>query len=528
MERKYEILNHDLPAMISIETRKGQPIDDKWEIENKNLQKEALEIEARPLEMKDAQRLMESASRHASCDNYYINLFINGSDSEQLAEIRNIEYIAAYVLLPDAIYIAGNNLLDKKDYKGWLNVMNSLRYVPLQKSYCYEIKTHEDYVKILSAIDEKQLMFPRTFFRMLLGHWFEWMWKVGGQIVSYEDEKCNYSKNELAQKLKVEARAVRLEWETEVYSKIDEILGLFAKFLCIDIILRWATEQPLFSTNRDNDYSRVHDGYLKKIWRILTSKGALAASIGSVENMNILLLIAENSIKKNDISCAKIVDEKIRARLLKENFTGMHGLNAVDRDRQKLLSNLLMMICPVIEDIRTYMSSVATHYHGWNMDYQQTYDEAMRESYLYCCVLRRFENPCGSQSEIVEQWKKYITLFLQIYARCDNEYISRDEMMNPFIVAIEVAEKYLNEECQVYLHKAMIDNVLSIVSLLSVFISFPIHIAGEIVEQLNKRVEVEWPSARMLMDLRGQRGLRDLIDKLIDRLEKATKDSEKR
>lgn len=523
MERKYEILNNDLNSMLGIETRRKQGWDAEWEAEHQEVVKEAEIISSRPQERIDAKRLMEKTVRYAGADNYYIDLFINGSDDQQLSEIRNIEYTAAYTLLEDAICVAGSNLIEKKDYVGWCNVLYALRYVPLQKSFCYELKTHEDYVGVLGTIDTGHLVYPQTFMRTLLGHWFEWLWKVGGQIWSYEDPRRNFENNRIAQRLKEEAKAIREEWENGVADMINEMLALFSKYIRTDTMLQWATKLPLFSTDRDNEYSRAHDGYLKLIWGNLEGMGALKQDVGADANLNLLLLMAEECVRSGDAAKGKIIDGQIRVRLLKENFTGMHVLTKVDVERQKILSGLLTLICPNIQDTRNYMAEVATQYHGWNMDYQLSYEEARRESYLFCCVLRRFEIPKGCEEEIYEKWKEYIALYIQAYRRCDNEYISRDDMMFPFIVAIRIAQEHLSEACQLYLLGVLIEHVLSIVSLLSVFSSCTLHIAGENVERLYCRVEKEWPSARMLMELRGQTALRDRIDILVGELEKAVK-----
>lgn len=237
MERKYEILNNELSSMLGIETRREQGWDAEWEKEIRETVKAAEEIAAQPQEKIDAKLLMLRTARHAGTDNYYVNLYVNGSDDEQLAEIKNIEYTAAYTLLDEGIYVAGQKFIDKKDYCGWCNVLYALRYMPLQKSFCYELKTHEDYFGVLETIDLRQVAYPKTFIRMLLGHWFEWLWKVGGQIWSYEDPRNNYERNELAQKLKEEARAIREEWERNVEVMIGDMLQLFSRHIGLDAML---------------------------------------------------------------------------------------------------------------------------------------------------------------------------------------------------------------------------------------------------------------------------------------------------
>lgn len=82
MERKYEILNNELSSMLGIETRREQGWDAEWEKENREAVKAAEEIAAQPQEKIDAKLLMERTARHAGTDNYYVNLYVNGSDDE--------------------------------------------------------------------------------------------------------------------------------------------------------------------------------------------------------------------------------------------------------------------------------------------------------------------------------------------------------------------------------------------------------------------------------------------------------------
>ena len=518
MERRDLILNNDLSTMLAYENRQEQHWDEDWEKEHQQTMREADKIISSPNETIDAKDIMQRTARHVGADEYYMKLYIDGSDEEQLAVIRDIEYTANYTVLTDAIYMAGNTLIEKNDYAGWCNILYALRYVPLQKCFCFDLKSDNNYIGILNTIDAKQLVYPQTFFRMLLDHWFEWLWMVGGRLLSYEDPRGNFRDNEKAQKLKEEAGLVRREWELNISGRICDMLHRLLVFLDKGEMLIWATQEPMRCTMRNNEFDKAHDKYLKLIWKTLIDMGALQSSQLNDVNLNLLTLLAEEYTQTKDVKRTEEIDKLLKQRLLEENFTGMGVLTPVDEERQSVIARFLQMRYPSLQDADEYVKSIAPCYQGWNLDYQQLYKEARREAYVFCCLMRRPVDAFSTDKERLEDWKGYIDLYVREYKRCDNEYISRDELTMPFKMAAKIAEEHQIQECKDYLYGAMIDNVLSIVSLLSIFISCKLWLTGETIVKLNKRIEAEWPSARMLMEIRGQKALRDGIDQLVEKI----------
>ena len=203
----------------------------EWEEEQQAIRQEADEVIKNPSGLIDAKQLMERSARYAEAEGYYLKLFTEGSDAEQAQDLRSLEYAASLILLPDAILIAGADLADKGDYAKWLELLYALHYVPLQKSFCYCLTRHQDFVSVLSGLDIQWMAFPQTFLWSLLDHWFEWLTRVGGHLLTYEDEKGFYDKNEKAQELKAEAKVVKEEWEKDLPDMIHEIMVCFSKFL---------------------------------------------------------------------------------------------------------------------------------------------------------------------------------------------------------------------------------------------------------------------------------------------------------
>lgn len=184
------------------------------------------------------------------------------------------------------------------------------------------------------------------------------------------------------------------------------------------------------------------------VWNTLGEMDALKQGTSTEINLNLLLLLAGECVKNEDTEKTKEIDGHIKEQLLKENYASMHGLTKVDVEKQKTLATLLSMLYPSMDDVSFYMAGVATQYHGWNMDYQRMYEKIRRETYLYCCILRRFENMKEEEVEILKRWKEYLALYLQAYRRCDNEYICCYEMMIPFTLTLCIAAVHLSEACQ--------------------------------------------------------------------------------
>ena len=520
MKRKDLILNNDLHSMIVHEQRIGQGRNDEQLKEHQETLKEAHAIIENPSSLIQADEIIDRSIRHSGSDDYFLKLFTEGKDEEQTKYLQNIEYTAAYTLLPDALEVAGYELLEKKDYANWINILTALKYVPLQKAFCHDLKRHEDYLGVLKLIDSKKLAFPHTFFVMLLAHWFEWLCQVGGNIWSYEDISRVYDNKCKAQALRKEVQKIKEEWFEHLSDRISEFLGCIKAFINPEEMLVWATKEPLRCTGNDNNFAKEHDHCLKLIWDDLVKKGALKSVPEESLNLNMLVLLSDKVVEDGNQADALKVIQHLEACLLKENFTGMGTITIVDIERQLVISKMLKMLYETKEEVTKFIGGISTRFYGWNLDYQQIYNEARREAYLFCCLLMQLDNNDLQPEEKLTLWKEYLDLYLSEYRRCDNEYISRNEYALPFELAVVIAENCMNEECEAYLHKMLIDNVLSIATLLSIFATRNIKLSNDSINDLLSRVVKEWPSAQMLMEARGQKTLMERIDDYVKRLRK--------
>lgn len=519
MERKDLFINNDLSMMLSRELASAQEKDVEWEKEQERIRKEAEEVAVNPAATIDAKAIMTKGICYAGTDEHYLKLFTEWSDEEQLAELRSLEYVASLTLLPAAILVAGHNLIEKEDYTKWTEMLFNLRYVPLQKAFCYCLKSHRDFCNVLKTIDVRRLDYPHTFVLSLLDHWFEWLTRAFGHLISYDDERRNYDKNPKAQELKKEGQAVKEEWEKELPVMIHEIMGCFALHLQSERILAWATNEPLRDDTLSNPYSASYNRCIYQIWDDLSKVVQLKSISEKDLNLNMLLLMANKAVEDHDEAYGKEVYEKLKGCLMKENFFNMEKKSKVEEKRQRTIAKLIFLISPDL-DFGGFVNGVATRFQGWNLDYQQVYAEARREAYLICCLFRVFEIQTVENSSLFPLWKTLVDVYLHEYRRCNNEYILRDDFTVPFRVAVEVAAKLKDDGCRDYLHEVMLENILSIVALLTIFSECSMMLADNIVKWLQQRIEIEWPSAKMLMEVRGQRMFEERIENLIGQLKK--------
>ena len=283
-----------------------------------------------PAAIIDAKAIMARGISYAGTDEYYLKLFTKGSDEEQLTELRSLEYVASLTLLPDAVLVAGYNLIEKEDYARWTEILFNLHYVPLQMAFCYCLKSHRDFCNILKTIDVKRLDYPQTFLLSLLDHWFEWLTRACGHLISYDDKRGNYDKNPKAQELKKEGQAVRAAWEEELPVMIHEIMGCFALHLQPERILVWATNEPLRDNTLSNPYSVSYNRCIYQIWDELSKTVQLNLIPETELNLNMLLLMANMAVEDHDEALGNKVYEKLTECLLKENFSNMEKKSEVE------------------------------------------------------------------------------------------------------------------------------------------------------------------------------------------------------
>lgn len=509
--------------MLSEEHMRLHPEDEVNDDEFEESRKKAEDFAYSPERMIEPEAILSKCIAYSGRDAYFIELVTEKDDVEQLNELNTITYYSSsYILLPDTIIIAGHKLLESQNTYQWCKVLYALKYVPLQKAFCYTLKRYEDFEGVLNTLNDEQLTYKKTFMMILLIHWFEWMVKAGTNLWSYEDKRQVYKDDEIALKLKEEARPIREEWFKELPSRIDQIIHLFASFIPPEKMLKWSCQQQLHNDRLHNDYGEIHDLCLRQIWEVLSGIVDLKILHPVQINLNYLMIVAKNAIDQNDQNLAKEAYKNMQECLLKENFSNMGAWSEVDVERQQTMLGLMKMQYPGL-NAETIINDIAIKVDGWNINYELVYQTTRREAYVVCSLLRRFESYGKDDKKRFEDWKILIDTFMRDYRRCDNEYIANDEFSVPWKVAIEIAEKYLDEQCRNYLHELLLREVLNIVSLLSIFSVCSMHISGSTVSGLFNRIDVEWPSAQQLMDVRGQKEQKLRIEALIDQLRETLK-----
>ena len=104
MERKYLFLNNDISAMLSHEERIKLKMTPEADDELNTIRQEAECIIQNPTENIDAECIIKRSIRYSATDEYFLTLFLEGKDLEQLSNLQTIEHVATMTLLPEAIF----------------------------------------------------------------------------------------------------------------------------------------------------------------------------------------------------------------------------------------------------------------------------------------------------------------------------------------------------------------------------------------------------------------------------------------
>lgn len=517
MERKDLFLNNNLSAMLSRLQMGEYEMTPKEHNEQILLLQQAEAIIRDPEKSINAEELINRSVRFSHVDASTLKLIIEGTDAELLKLLPVLENAASMILLPPEILIAGRELIASDNYEEWVAILNTLCYVPLQIAFCYGIRRHRDFSQVLKSFDLNKLKFPHSFLMAFFDYWFEWLVQVGNNLLSYEDSKGNYDRNEKAQQLKEEGLAIKAEWKNELSAMIHEIVATFSPHLSTEIMLVHATRKYLRNDTLFNPYSSNFNHCLELLWKELSEATSFENVVDKDLNLNLVMLMSNKAVANNDHILGRKVFDKLLLYLLNNNFSDIEKDLPVDEKRQRQIAELILLINPLL-DFTQYVNRVATRFQGWNIDYKQVYSEARREAYFMCSLFRVFEIRKFNDDELFSHWKNLLDIYMWEYRRCDNEYILNDELNVPFCVATKIAEQLNNDDCREYLHDIVVSNVLNIVSLLKVFSGCNIILSEKTIKHLIQRIEGEWPSAAMLMNLRGQNVLKSKIESFIEQI----------
>lgn len=517
MERKDLFLNNNLSSMLSRLQMSEYKMTSEEQKEQALLLQHAKAIIREPEKSINTEELINHSAGFSHIDASTLKLIIEETDAELLKMLPTLENAASMILLPPEILIAGRELIASGNYAGLVAILNSLCYVPLQIAFCYCIRHHCVFCQVLKSLDLNKLKFPHSFLMAFFNRWFEWITKVGNNLLSYEDVRGNYDRNERARPLKEEGLAIKAEWERDLPTMIHEIVAAFSPYLSVEMLLSHATRKYLRDDISVNPYSSNFNHCLELLWNELSEAATFEHVADKDLNLNMMMLMVNKAVANDDPIWGRKVFNKLLFCLLNNNFSGMEKDSIIDEKRQREIAELMSLINPSL-DFMQEVNCVATRFQGWNIDYKQVYNEARREAYLMCSLFRVFEIRKFNNSTLFTHWKILLDIYLREYLRCNNEYILHDEFNVPFCIAAKIAEQLNNDDCREYLHDIVVSNVLNIVSLLKVFSGCNIRLSQETIKRLIQRIEVEWPSAAMLMDVRGQSTLKSRIEAFIEQL----------
>ena len=430
MERKDLFLNNNLSSMLSRLQMSEYKMTSEEQKEQALLLQHAKAIIREPEKSINTEELINHSAGFSHIDASTLKLIIEETDAELLKMLPTLENAASMILLPPEILIAGRELIASGNYAGLVAILNSLRYVPLQIAFCYCIRRHCVFCQVLKSLDLNKLKFPHSFLMAFFNRWFEWITKVGNNLLSYEDVRGNYDRNERARPLKEEGLAIKAEWERDLPTMIHEIVAAFSPYLSVEMLLSHATRKYLRDDISVNPYSSNFNHCLELLWNELSEAATFEHVADKDLNLNMMMLMVNKAVANDDPIWGRKVFNKLLFCLLNNNFSGMEKDSIIDEKRQREIAELMSLINPSL-DFMQEVNCVATRFQGWNIDYKQVYNEARREAYLMCSLFRVFEIRKFNNSTLFTHWKILLDIYLREYLRCNNEYILHDEFNVP-------------------------------------------------------------------------------------------------
>lgn len=431
---------------------------------------------------------------------------INPSDKELCKQIVWIEReVSGYCMFPSRIYYIVNNILELKDYKRLWQLMCEFRYVPLQYGIILDLKSHDDFMAMLNTIDKSSLSHPTTIICMMRDRWFDWIVQACHNLSTYKKDDRIYNQKKYKHLIE-EGQEVKTVWDTNLNDLLKEGYERFCNNLGNEDMLAWVYNIRKRLPYSNNDYSRKHDEVVDKIREIAMRTISKDNTTIETSNLHLQTAIIESKLQENLINRESAVKywEQISANLESSNFIKNGEIYSEDEKCMDTIVKLWILIFENLEDgVIDALHSSRTHFEGWNVDYSLMYDKVKYEAFLLSVAVKATFLKDTDEQEKMHYWKticEYVTTRMH---NCDNEHMCNDYLCLPLVLAEFYARKF-NFSGLSYLRNLILTRVQSINTVLKIFVMASSEPVEELCDLLKERIEIEWSSCRVLMQLRRQ------------------------
>ena len=455
----------------------------------------------------DAKKMYQcSGIKYAYDEKQLKEYYTEKSDSELLKQIVWIEReVSGYCMFPSRIYYIVNNILEAKDYKKLCQLIYELEYVPMQYGIILELKSHEDFKQVLKILDKSRLSHPITFTSMMRDRWFDRIVQATYNLSTYKEDDRIYNHDRYRDLIE-KGQYVKKSWDAELDDLLKEGYEIFKNNISEKEMLDWVFKIRKKTPFNNNEYSRLHDEIVDKIRDIAMDAVSKDDAPIETSNLQLQMAIIENKLQKDLINRKSAADYWKQISIILEscNFIKNGEIHGDDERWMRIIGRLwIFMFDNIEEGVIGVLRASRTHFEGWNIDYSTMYDKVKFESFLLSVAVKVTFMTDMDEQEKLQYWKTICDYIVARMHCCDNEYISNEYLFIPLVFA-EFHARKLSFSGLSYLRDIILTRVQSIDTVLKVFFMASSEPMEDFCNLLKDRIETEWPSCRVLMQLRKQ------------------------
>lgn len=154
----------------------------------------------------------------------------------------------SYVDLPDEIRCLSYILLNEERYEQWGNLLNRLKFYPLQGAILYNIKTWRQFKAVLEQVKKPQFVHRKVVLYLLRERLFKILCEQRENLVR------NTNNEHIAKKNQVDCKKLLDDFSSDVQSSLPEIISYFVNSLSLSDCSEWFSRKKAQYSNHDSKF----------------------------------------------------------------------------------------------------------------------------------------------------------------------------------------------------------------------------------------------------------------------------------
>lgn len=188
-----------------------------------------------------------------------------GLSDEEIIDMITPYNDGAYVDLPDEVRFLSYILLKDGKYDLWGDLLNRLKFFPLQGAILYNIHTFNQFKAVLEQVKKPQFIHRKIVLYLLRERLFN-------ILCEQRDKLIRNAENEQISKInRSECKKLLGDFSSDVQSSLPEIIGFFVNSLSLSDCSEWFSRKKSQYSNRDSKFIKNELYTLALIEPILVS-----------------------------------------------------------------------------------------------------------------------------------------------------------------------------------------------------------------------------------------------------------------